>query len=64
MDMDMEMIVNLIDVLEKKGVGVQLSVEDQKTVEITVKDKKVDINIVKPANIGKLLKELDLPMGK
>lgn len=38
--MDMEMFVGLIDAIEKKGVGLQLSVEGQKTVEITVNNKK------------------------
>ncbi|WP_018154281.1 MULTISPECIES: hypothetical protein [Methanothermococcus] len=58
--MDMEMLVNIIDTLEKKGVGLQLSVEGQKTVEITIKNKNIDINIVEPSNIGKLIKELNI----
>ncbi|WP_048057821.1 hypothetical protein [Methanothermococcus okinawensis] len=58
--MDMEMLIGLIGALEKKGVGVQLSVEGQKTVEITVKDKKIDVNIVNPSKIGTLIKELNL----
>lgn len=58
--MDMEMLVDVIDALEKKGVGLQLSVEGQKTVEITIKNKNIDINIVEPSNIGKLIKELNI----
>ncbi|WP_292460962.1 hypothetical protein [Methanothermococcus sp.] len=58
--MDMEMLVGIIDTLEKKGVGLQLSVEGQRTVEITVKDKKIDVNIINPSKIGALIKELDL----
>ncbi|ABO35679.1 conserved hypothetical protein [Methanococcus maripaludis C5] len=58
--MDMEMILGLIDTLEKKGVGIQLSVENQKTVEISIKNKNVDINIVDPSKIGKLIKELNI----
>ncbi|WP_421077373.1 hypothetical protein Mjas_06545 [Methanothermococcus sp. Ax23] len=58
--MDMEMLVGIIDTLEKKGVGLQLSVEGQRTVEITVKDKKIDVNIVNPSKIGALIKELNL----
>lgn len=58
--MDMDMILGLIDSLEKKGVGVQLSVEGAKTVEISVKNKKIDINIVEPSKIGKLIKELNI----
>jgi hypothetical protein len=58
--MDMEMFVGLIDAIEKKGVGLQLSVEGQKTVEITVNNKKIDINIVNPSKIGNLIKELNL----
>ncbi|AEH06192.1 hypothetical protein Metok_0199 [Methanothermococcus okinawensis IH1] len=54
------MLIGLIGALEKKGVGVQLSVEGQKTVEITVKDKKIDVNIVNPSKIGTLIKELNL----
>ncbi|MDK2790045.1 MAG: hypothetical protein PWP15_552 [Methanothermococcus sp.] len=54
------MLVNIIDTLEKKGVGLQLSVEGQKTVEITIKNKNIDINIVEPSNIGKLIKELNI----
>ena len=58
--MDMEMLVGIIDALEKKGVGLQLSVEGQKTIEITVKNKNIDINIVDPSKIGKLIKEMNL----
>jgi hypothetical protein len=58
--MDMEMLVGLIETLEKKGVGLQLSVEGQKTIEITVKDKKIDVNIINPSKIGTLIKELNL----
>ncbi|WP_459201839.1 hypothetical protein [Methanococcus sp. CF] len=58
--MDMEMVLGLIDTLEKKGVGIQLSVENQKTVEISIKNKNVDINIVDPSKIGKLIKELNI----
>ena len=58
--MDMEMILGLIDTLEKKGVGIQLSVENQKTVEISIKNKNVDINIVDPSKIGKSIKELNI----
>jgi len=58
--MDMEMILGLIDTLESKGVGIQLSVENQKTVEISIKNKNVDINIVDPSKIGKLIKELNI----
>ncbi|AVB76177.1 hypothetical protein [Methanococcus maripaludis] len=58
--MDMEMILGLIDTLEQKGVGIQLSVENQKTVEISIKNKNVDINIVDPSKIGKLIKELNI----
>jgi len=54
------MLVGIIDTLEKKGVGLQLSVEGQRTVEITVKDKKIDVNIVNPSKIGALIKELNL----
>jgi hypothetical protein len=35
-------------------------VEGQKTVEITVNNKKIDINIVNPSKIGNLIKELNL----
>ena len=58
--MDREMIVDLIETFEKKNVGIQLSVEGQKTLEITVKDKKIDINIVNPSKIGLLIKEIGL----
>ncbi|ABR56331.1 hypothetical protein [Methanococcus aeolicus] len=58
--MDMEMLVGLIDIIEQKGVGIQLSVEGQKTVEITINDKKIDINITNPSKIGDLIKELNL----
>jgi hypothetical protein len=58
--MDMEMLVGLIETLEKKGVGLQLSVEGQKTIEITVKDKRIDVNIINPSKIGTLIKELNL----
>jgi hypothetical protein len=58
--MDMEMLVGLVETLEKKGVGLQLSVEGQKTVEITVRNKKIDVNIVNPSKIGTLIKELGL----
>ena len=54
------MLVGLIETLEKKGVGLQLSVEGQKTIEITVKDKKIDVNIINPSKIGTLIKELNL----
>ncbi len=54
------MLVGLIETLEKKGVGLQLSVEGQKTVEITVKNKKIDVNILNPSKIGTLIKELNL----
>ena len=57
--MDMEMLVGLIETLEKKGVGLQLSVEGQKTIEITVKDKRIDVNIINPSKIGTLIKELN-----
>ena len=56
----MEMLVGLIETLEKKGVGLQLSVEGQKTIEITVKDKRIDVNIINPSKIGTLIKELNL----
>ncbi len=56
----MEMLVGLVETLEKKGVGLQLSVEGQKTVEITVRNKKIDVNIVNPSKIGTLIKELGL----
>ena len=58
--MNKELILDLIETLEKKNVGFQLSVEGDKTLEITVKDKKIDINIVNPSKIGLLIKELDL----
>ncbi len=54
------MLVGLVETLEKKGVGLQLSVEGQKTVEITVRNKKIDVNIVNPSKIGTLIKELGL----
>ena len=58
--MNKELIFNLIETIEKKNVGFQLSVEGDKTLEITVKDKKIDINIVNPSKIGLLIKELGL----
>lgn len=54
------MLAELIETLEKKGVGLQLSVEGQKTVEITVKNKKIDVNIINPSKIGTLIKELNI----
>jgi hypothetical protein len=56
----MDVILGLIDTLEKKGVGLQLSVESKKTVEISIKNKNIDINIVEPSKIGKLIKELNI----
>ncbi len=58
--MDMDMIVDMIELLEKKGVSLQLSVEGEKTVEVSVKNKKIDVNIVNPTKIGKLIKDLNL----
>ncbi|HID47794.1 MAG TPA: hypothetical protein EYH15_04930 [Methanothermococcus okinawensis] len=58
--MDKEMIIDLIETLEKKNVGIQLSVGGEKALEITVKNKKIDINIVDPSKIGILIKELGL----
>ena len=58
--MNKELILDLIETLEKKNVGFQLSVEGDKALEMTVKDKKIDINIVNPSKIGLLIKELDL----
>jgi len=54
------MIVDMIELLEKKGVSLQLSVEGEKTVEVSVKNKKIDVNIVNPTKIGKLIKDLNL----
>ena len=58
--MDKEMIVDIIETFEKNNVGIQLSVEGKKTLEIKVKDKKIDINIVDPSKIGLLIKEIGL----
>ncbi|HIQ38426.1 MAG TPA: hypothetical protein EYH53_00255 [Methanothermococcus okinawensis] len=58
--MNKEMIVDIIETFEKKNVGIQLSVGGQKTLEITVKDKKIDINIIDPSKIGVLIKEIGL----
>ncbi|AXI25842.1 hypothetical protein CFE53_06810 [Methanofervidicoccus sp. A16] len=58
--MDKEMIIDIIETLEKRNVGIQLSVGGQKALEITVKDKKIDINIVDPSKIGLLIKEIGL----
>ena len=58
--MNKEMIIDIIETFEKNNVGIQLSVEGQKTLEITVKNKKIDINIVNPSKIGLLIKEIGL----
>ena len=58
--MDKEMLIDIIETFEKKNVGIQLSVGGQKTLEITVKNKKIDINIVDPSKIGLLIKEIGL----
>ncbi|HIQ32983.1 hypothetical protein KKP90_05885 [Methanothermococcus sp. SCGC AD-155-E23] len=58
--MDKEMIIDLIETLEKRKVGIQLSVGGEKALEISVKDRKIDINIVDPSKIGLLIKEIGL----
>ncbi|HIP16423.1 MAG TPA: hypothetical protein EYG87_03445 [Methanothermococcus okinawensis] len=58
--MNKEMIIDIIETFEKNNVGIQLSVGGQKTLEITVKDKKIDINIIDPSKIGVLIKEIGL----
>jgi len=58
--MNKEMIIDIIETFEKNNVGIQLSVGGQKTLEITVKDKKIDINIIDPPKIGVLIKEIGL----
>ncbi|GBF36267.1 hypothetical protein [Methanofervidicoccus abyssi] len=58
--MNKEIIIDIIETFEKNNVGIQLSVGGQKTLEITVKDKKIDINIIDPSKIGVLIKEIGL----
>ncbi len=52
MDLD-----RIIDFLEKGDIGLTISVEDADVLEVKVKDKNVDLNILDMDRVGKLKEE-------